>query len=348
MNALTVELMAIGTWNGIAINKDDLKGMVTSFSSLRDVLFAPVKMGHNNEQKITNGMPALGEISKVWYTNAGKDGKPKLMGELEGLPDIVFKAIKNKRYNKLSIEVDRDVTYKGRFMKFVLTAVALLGADIPAVNTLSDLNAYMNRKSLFADSKNKVCFTQDFSFNKIQEDYDMMNDLEKAQARVRELEASENKLKDEARDNKSKIETFERDTKSREEQDEKDKVKTARTNVVAVFEKAVKDKVITPGQRDQFTKLLNIDDDKAVLNVSTADIDALLKESGGKMFTKAKAKSGNEDERKDVDAGSELTTKAYEIMNSNPALDFSAAFTRAMQADPDLAKEHMENKRHVA
>lgn len=347
MNTLTVELMAIGTWKNIKFEANDLKGIASDFSSLRDVLFAPVKMGHNNEQEITDGMPALGEIAEVWYSKTGKDGKPKLMGRLEGLPDVVYKAIKNKRYNKLSIEVDRDVTYKGRFMKFVLTAVALLGADIPAVNTLSDLNAYMSRKSLFTDSKNKVCFTQDFSFNTIQEDYDM-NELETAQARIRELEANENTLKDEARDNKSKIETFERDDKSRQKADEAGKVKLARKTINDTFEKAVKDKVITPGQRDQFTKLLNVDDDKAVLNISTDDIDSLLKESGGKMFTKASSKTDNKDERNEVDAGSELTAKAYEIMNTNPNLDFSAAFTRAMRADPDLAKEHMENKKHVA
>jgi len=168
-----------------------------------------------------------------------------------------------------------------------------------------------------------------------------MDELQKAQERVRKLEA-------EAAADKAKIETFERSTKEREEADAKAKVKTARETVIARFEKAVKDDVITPGQRDQFTKLLNVDDDDAVLKISTDSIEALLKESGGKMFTKAQTKE-HQDDRTEADAGSELTTKAYEIMNnSNGNMSFDRALSQAMKANPELAKEHIADKVHVA
>jgi hypothetical protein len=347
MSTLTVELFAPGKWNGMTFDVSDLKEMAKNFNTLKSVHFAPVKLGHNEEQEITEGLPALGEISDVWFADKGKDGKPKLMGKLTGLPDIVFRAIGKKRYNKLSIELDRSVNYKGQFMKYVLTAVALLGANIPAVNTLSDLNAYMSRESLFTDSERKLHFTKDFSFTTIQEDINM-DDLEKAQARVRELEGENDTLKDSARDDKSKLETFARDEKSRKEADKKDEIKTARDKVTATFEKAVKDTVITPAQRDQFTKLLNVADDVAVLGIKTEDIDALLKESGGKMFTKSQSRDPKHTEETGADAGTELTAKAYEIMNTNSNLGFSAALNRAMKANPELAKAHMENKPHAA
>lgn len=345
MNTLDVELFAAGKWNNMTFSNDDLKSMVDNFKTLSPFHFAPVKLGHNGEQQITDGLPALGEIEKVWYSNKGKDGKPKLMGKLVGLPDVVFKAISKSRYQKLSIELDVGVEHKGKFMKYVLTAVALLGADIPAVNTLADLNAYMGRKSLFADSKTRVNFTQDFSYS-INEDNDM--DLAQAMTRIGELETEVSGLKDEARDSKSTIEKFEREDKTRESEAKVAKVTTARDAVNAVFEKAVKDEVITPAQRETFAKLLNVNDDDAVVKIQTADIDALLESTGKTMFTKSKTKEKGKDDRQVADAGSELTAKAYDLMNSNAGMGFTVAFDRVLKANPELAKEHLANESHVA
>jgi hypothetical protein len=350
MNELTVELFAPGKWNGMVFDKDDLKDMAENFKTLKSVLFAPVKLGHNDEQQITDGMPALGEIVDTWYTDAGKDGKPKLMGKLAGLPDVVFTAINKRRYNKLSIELDIGVSHQGRFMKYVLTAVALLGADLPAVNTLADLNAYMSRKSLFADHKQKMVFTKAFTSNMFQEETDM--EYEKL---YNELNVKFSKLEAELATTKAEVitltatkESFERDTKKREEDAKKQAIGTARATIAAKFEKAVTDEIITPAKRDQFTKLLNIDDDEAVLKIKAEDVDALLTDAEGKMFTKSTTRTKSRTERTVVDAGSELTTKAYEIMNVNNGMDFTVAFERAMRANPELAAEHLENKSNVA
>ena len=59
------------------------------------------------------------------------------MATFADMPDIVFEAISKKRYRKVSIELDKDATHKGETFKWILSGVALLGAVLPAVNTLA-------------------------------------------------------------------------------------------------------------------------------------------------------------------------------------------------------------------
>lgn len=208
----------------------------------------------------------------------------------------------------------------------------------------------MSRTSLFTDSKSKVHFTKDFTITSIQEDNHM--DYEKLyhelQTKFAKLEADLATTAAEVTTLKATNAEFSRKDDERKAQDKETAIKTKRDEVTAKFEKAVEDKIITPAQRDQFTKLLGVDDDDAVVRISADDIDGLLKESGGTMFSKSQSRNKNDDERFEKDAGTELTAKAYEIMNSNQGMEFTAAFDRAMKAHPDLAKEHLANESTAA
>ena len=130
-----VELFSAGTWNGDAYSESDLDAMVSAFHSLG--VRPPVKLGHDEAQRWfgqKDGAPALG-----WVANLRRFGS-KLVGDLVDVPDALHEMISNKRYRTKSAEVYWN--YKdgeGRLWPRVLRAVALLGADLPAVSNLQDL-----------------------------------------------------------------------------------------------------------------------------------------------------------------------------------------------------------------
>lgn len=140
MKSLTgVEVFAVGRWNGMTFGAADLAAMAQAFDNLKGFHKVPLKLGHNPEQPVTDGKPALGWVTALYVQG------DKLCADFEDVPNVVVSAIKRKLYRRVSIELSVDVRYKGKHIPFVVDAVALLGADLPAVNTLADLNAFLSR-----------------------------------------------------------------------------------------------------------------------------------------------------------------------------------------------------------
>ena len=133
-NAKGVEIFAIGTWNGDTYTVDDLNHMVDAFGKIG--FDPPLKLGHNSEQEeklMKDGQPALGWIDNLFVQGG------KLLADFRDMPKAVFEAIKNKRYRTVSSEIWWNFPDNGRKFPRVLKAVALLGADIPAVTTLKPI-----------------------------------------------------------------------------------------------------------------------------------------------------------------------------------------------------------------
>lgn len=338
------EVFAVGTWNGIPFSATDLKAMAASYNQLHGegVLDAPLKFGHNDDQPMTDGEPALGWIEEL-YVADGKDGQPKLFAKFVDVPETVYTAVQAKRYRKVSIELDFGVTHKGRYFDFVLTGIALLGADLPAVNTLADLTEYMSRPL-----PNVMRATRHAQFSavahegsikpKSQEGRKMAEiddkELERLQAAAKRAES----LEQLAKEHEDKLAKFQREQAEREEAERKTKVANARDAVTAKFETAVKEMRITPAQRDRFAKLLKVDDDEAVVNIDLADVDELIGDAPPAQFDRAR---GGETGDPVDDAGDALSRKAHEIRAKDPKLSFSRALELAMRADPELAKQHV-------
>lgn len=122
-----VELFRSGEWNGDEYTGDDLDGMIEAFDQVG--FNVPVKLGHNTE----DGAPAVG-----WVENLRRDGDV-LLADLVDVPLEVYDAVRARRYDAVSSELywnlERDKKKYGR----VLKAVALLGADTPAVAGLKPL-----------------------------------------------------------------------------------------------------------------------------------------------------------------------------------------------------------------
>lgn len=135
------EVFSVGTWNGDKYTEKDLDDMVASFAALRDEVKPPVKLGHESSRFGQPGKVALG-----WVKALKRKGQ-KLVATLTQVPDVVYKAIKNGLYKRVSSEVHWDLKKGGRTHNRVLAAVALLGADLPAVTNLADLEAYLTQST---------------------------------------------------------------------------------------------------------------------------------------------------------------------------------------------------------
>ena len=117
-----VEIFAPGTHNGDPYTEADIDDLVSAFGELD---FRPaIKIGH---AKDAPGAPAYG-----WVTNLRKAGG-KLVADFESMHDSVITALKDKRYDRVSSEIYFNLKRGGKQFRRALKAVALLGADVPAV-----------------------------------------------------------------------------------------------------------------------------------------------------------------------------------------------------------------------
>lgn len=151
-----IEIMAVGTWNGDEYGVDDLDSMVKAYQSGNAGIDPPLKLGHSEGQELVEGMPALG-----WVTNLRRNGQ-KLLADFKDVPKKIADLINNGAYKKVSSEVFFNLRQpKGARLPRVLSAVALLGAEIPAVSTLSDVEAWygLDREGLEEAGYYKVSAT---------------------------------------------------------------------------------------------------------------------------------------------------------------------------------------------
>lgn len=128
-NICGVEIFDIGTHNGDKYTEKDLDDMVAAFGVLD---YRPsVKVGHTKDKP---GAPSYG-----WVTNLRKQGT-KLVADFESMHDSVVEAIRKKMYNSVSSEIYFNLKRGGKEFRRALKAVALLGAEVPAVAGLKPLH----------------------------------------------------------------------------------------------------------------------------------------------------------------------------------------------------------------
>lgn len=144
-----VEIFATGRWNGDAYTIEDLDEMVNASTKLP--LKSPVKLGHSETQAWfgqEDGAPALG-----WVTNLRRRGE-KLLADLVGVPTALVNLIRNGNYRTKSAEIywnyRNPADPAGKIWPRVLKAVSLLGADLPAVTNLEELQKVLMSDSSYA------------------------------------------------------------------------------------------------------------------------------------------------------------------------------------------------------
>lgn len=266
------EIFATGTWNGKTFADADLDEIIRSFEFFNLSGKVPLKLGHNTEQPLTDGQPALGWVDRVWREGG------KLKADFRDVPEIMYEAIKNGRYKNVSVELLRDVLAGTQTVPLVLDAVALLGADLPAVGSLKDLQALTMTRLQGAE---RLMFTQAFSFNTptgghakmADEDTKVTEELAKLRAEKARMERDLDALKAQASAATENFSKLQGETRAKE-------VAEKRTWIVSALEDAVRDKRILPAARERFVRQFRIEtDDEAVMRMPKTDVEQYIKEN---------------------------------------------------------------------
>lgn len=347
---LDAEIFAVGTWNKTwKFSAKDLHEIAANFAALADNHKVPLKFGHNDDQPMTDGYPALGWVTKVWVKG------DKLMAHFTNVPAIVKKAFDAKLYRHVSVELDVDVEHRGKKYKYVLSAVALLGADIPAVNTLNDLTHYLDGGERLAASRREMFSAIKGDRSNSNEETEMnKEELEQAiKAAIAPLEDKVAKFSTENATLKSENEALKASQAKQAEQESANKLKMHREVLNGKLESAVKSGILTPAQREGALRFMRIADDKAVLDVTEAQVDEYIKINGNakkvNMSNTGKGSgTGGEGEKTYDDPGTEITERAMKLQGEDGKLSFAAARDRVMRADPALARAWLGTDEDVA
>ena len=136
-----VEIFAPGHWfpangpkEGVKLDLNYVKRL--AINTAKKGIKAILKLGHSTSQILkgqTDGDPALG-IAENFRMQGDK-----IIADFIDVPEILFRAIKKKLFKSVSVEIRSDAN--GPFIE----RIAILGADLPAVESLKDLQAFFSQ-----------------------------------------------------------------------------------------------------------------------------------------------------------------------------------------------------------
>lgn len=335
------EIFSVGSWNNIRFNESDLDSIIHSFAALGLSNRVPLKFGHTDEKDMPEGMPAIGWVSRVW-----REGQ-KLMADFSDVPLVVFNAIKSKLYKFVSIEALRDVKAGNRSIPWVLDAVALLGADPPAVGDLKALQTLSMHRSRALHGRERVTFRRDFSIKGNTMSV-TKEEMDRALASQREEFARKET------ESNARFATLEKEKL-------KDKADSRRTAIKAMFDRKVEDKKLLPRSFERFSALYRLSEDADVVKLVDADIHTFIaerEEVDAPTITansKGGAKEGKDKDGKDaeVEKGTAeqilMSRKEKRILATNGKLnnanDQEEAIKFVLKSDKKLAQAYFDAPR---
>tara|TARA_Y100000310_G_scaffold322038_1_gene380533 strand:- start:1692 stop:3329 length:1638 start_codon:yes stop_codon:yes gene_type:complete len=140
-----VPIFATGVHNGDAYTAKDINGMVKAFDELGGLIDPPVKVGHTSDEfnvalakkmgietEFITGENGLGAMAFGWVDKLRVAGGI-MYADLTAVPEPIAEMIESKSFNKVSAEIMFGLKEKGKVFKHVLSGLALLGAELPAV-----------------------------------------------------------------------------------------------------------------------------------------------------------------------------------------------------------------------
>ena len=269
------------------------------------------------------------------------------------VPDALVDLIKQGRYNSVSIEFLPRVQFQGNSFTNVLRAVALLGAELPAVKGLKELSA--NLMSEFAFE-----FEDADPAETLEKELEMPNEANFTQEQVDALiETAVSKAVDDAKASFSeKVEAQEAEIaglkednaklaegKAAIEASMKEYVSASEQKATeALIDKAIDDGKILPAEKDKYMALAQVDqtvkfgeDETSVRSL----LESILDGAAPKLDLSENMAGG--EAKKDVEGGAmeiihDRTMKAIEA--SEGKLDYATAYNQVLNADPELKAQY--------
>jgi len=333
-HSFDAEIFSVGTWNGDKYEHADLQDMVDNFSKLIEAIKPPLKLGHDNK-RLGDGAPALG-----WVTALKKNGD-KLIATLSEVPDIVFKAIQKRLYKRVSSEIMWNFKHAGNVFKRVLAGVALLGADVPAVKNLEDLEAFLSQtvidensfealKAYSFDTDSRGAIKQEPKNERVK---DMSED------RIKELETRIDTLKKEYTDKEKEAEATAKEN-AELKQKQLEAAKTQQIESLKTFcEDQVKAGKITPAQRDAIfdEKAVHVYSEADGVSISADRFKKFIELSDKKLDTDEKGKHKKGEET--ASAHDQIVDKINKYIDENK-VEYDVAYTEVLKRNPELAEAY--------
>ncbi len=312
---------------------------MNSFNTLGLSERVPLKLGHDGDAPFKDGQPALGWVKRIY-----REGK-KLIADLTGIPESLYTFIKEGLYKFVSVELLADVKAGTREIPWVLDAVALLGADPPAVGILKDLQALTMARSTVFQCRERVAFTRDSIITGGQKP--TMADEDKQKEDVKALLERLNKAEKDADTLRlAAARTVEAETKLTELQTltRNEKITAHRAKLMEMFEAPIKDKKILPSVREQFKRVYKTESE-SVLDVTAADAEVFIRANPNpdapKTPTTLAANDPNDPVEKALhSARQSAAAAAVDPLNKDKPRDvlLVEAFKAQFRSNPELAK----------
>ena len=319
-----VEIFSTGVWNGDRYTEKDLNAMVENFDEVG--FEPPIKLGHNEEQsELQDGQPALGYISKIYKVGS------KLVADFKELPKKVYDAIKRGNYKRVSSEIYWNYKANGSTFNRVLKAVALLGADIPAVTNLESIEGlYSNMgtgdvKYHYNGKESEIMEEKQHDVISIDEHKNAMSELQKEKEEVmKEFAAHKDEIK------KTHIASYMETLKT-----EGKILPVQYKEVEALLTTATEEKVYSYSTEEKEINLSQFELVKSILDNMPKVVEfAELSEDGGELLPT------------DYDnAGVEVDRRAKLYVDKKKAESYAEAVVAVLKDDKELADKYEEERR---
>jgi hypothetical protein len=368
-NISNLEIFSVGTHNAstgtIVVEDGDLDQIVNAFTFLQNsnVVRPHLKLGHQEAQRFfgqTKGIPSLGWITRLWKSGG------KLLADISDVPTVLIDLIKDKRFHNVSAEIiwGKDaVEHQGQKFSRVLSAVALLGVEMPAVKDLAGLaNALMESGEPLPEFNNTVTNFQLAEGDIImpdkkgsdkndiamfsQEQLDQLVEASNAKV-VADVEAQFTaKLEDSAKE----LQVMEDRAKQAESEISAIKTEFADKEATTIVDAAIKDGKLLPKQRDFALAALNASDTKVKFGEDGEEktMPEMFKEfldAQGKVIDLSEQGSGKNKRVEFSTAAEEVDYKVKEVIQATSGkdkLEYAAAMDQVLAEDDDLRLRYSE------
>lgn len=307
-----------------------------SFDALNLAGHVPLKLGHEGPD--VRDDPTT-QFALGWVTKIYRQGK-KLLADFS-VPEKVANWIRDGMLRFVSVELLKDVKADTREIPWVLDAVALLGADQPAVGILKSLSLTMARSTAL-QCRERVAFSRETHTHNGGHKADMADDKDVSalMARIDKLEADKKAAELKAAEGES----FQRKLTELQAQTHADKVTTHRAKLMEAFEAGIKAKTILPAVREQFKRVYKTETDD-VLNVTVSDAEVFMRANPNPDAPRTPTTQGAIDPNDPAEKALFSARAAAAVAAVNPAnrdKPRDQILVEAMQSEfrrnPDLAK----------
>jgi hypothetical protein len=350
-----LEIFGAGTWTPasgqkVTVTEGHLDEMVANFYALNgtNIVKPHLKLGHTDAQKWFGqkvGIPTLGWISRIWREGA------KLFADIDSVPEALLDLFRQGRYHNVSSEVfsPGQIEHDGKKFGHVLSAVAILGTEMPAVKDLAGLAAALYGQQFSSETKQEpvifnqangvAMFTQEQVDTLIAAAVNKANEAIRAEfaTRISDLGAQVTTLTARAEAAEGKLNTQAAEFAQRE--------------AVNLVDQAIKDGKLLPKQKD--LALAFMSGMKGTVNFGGAEktpaqlFADFIGLAGKQVDTteRGSGKEGSRDVRQFATAGHEVDAKVNEAISaSGGKLGYAEAMKKVLDGDADLASRYIKGE----